>query len=213
MDNTYATIISLLPYSLTELKSGLNPNEYIINKAEGDKFGLTIIPNNVHYLINPDLLSDAKEVRQIKVPVPAIEVAQSIISDYISALLAVDPPEAAPGLIAVRGDYTDRKEVNKTFFAELMQARSCQNRWFQNLVDIADDTWSKTRSPLGISSLERFAGKSLELKRDWINPTADELLTKCPVCQSSVNPGALKCIACNHILNKKAYDEVMAGAK
>src|SRR5258708_39681538 len=115
MDNTYATIISLLPFELIESKPGLNPNEYIIKKAQGDKFGITTIPNNIYYPINPDLLADSKEVRNIKVPVPAIELAESIINDYVSALLGAQPPDAIPGLLALRGDYTDRKEIATKF--------------------------------------------------------------------------------------------------
>src|SRR6266704_2213429 len=137
MDNTFATIVSLLPFELIESKPGLNPNEYIIRKADGDKFGLTIIPNDVFYLVNPDLLADAKEVRNIKVPVPAIEIAQSIITDYISALLGAAAPDAMPGLLALRGNFTDRKTVATEYMKELMMLRSAQNQWFQNLVDIA----------------------------------------------------------------------------
>ena len=50
-----------------------------------------------------------------------------------------------------------RKEVNTKFMSEIMHARTAQNKWFQNLVDIADDAWSKTHSPAGISGIERDA--------------------------------------------------------
>lgn len=211
-DNTFATILSLLPFNLVETKPGLNPNEYYINKSENDKIGITIIPNTVHYLVNPDPLSDAKEVRHIKVPVPAIELAQSIINDYISSLLAVSPPDAVPGLIAVRGDYNDVKEASVTFIKEIMFMRNAQNNWFKNLVDIADDTWSKSKSPVGISDLQRHACRSLDYKREWLNPVPSEQLTKCPICKGTVNEGALKCVACGFIINKVEYDKVMAGA-
>lgn len=213
MDNTYATVVSLLPFNLVESKPGLNPNEFIINKAENGRIGLTIIPNNVFYLINPDPLAEAKDVRNIKVPVPAIEVAQSIINDYVNALLAVSPPDAVPGLIALSGDYTDRKEVATKFMKELMVARNTQNNWFKNLIDMADDIWSKTHSPVSISDLQRDACRMLDLKRDWLSPLPSEFIEKCPVCKNSVNPGALKCVTCQHILNKVEYDKLMLVAK
>jgi len=213
MDSTYATLISLLPFDLVEAKPGLNPNEYIIKKSEDNKIGLTIIPNNIFYLINPDPLADAKDTRNIKVPVPAIEVAQSIINDYVNALLGVNPPEAVPGLVAVSGDYTDKKEVGIKFMKEIMFARTNQNNWFRNLVDMADDSWSKTHSPISISDLQRFACRSLELKRDWLNPLPSEQVEKCPVCKNPINLGALKCVACNHILNKVEYDKLMLVTK
>lgn len=214
MDTTYSTIISLLPFDLIESKPGLHPNEYIIHKAEGDKIGLTIIPNNVFYLINPDPLADAKDVRNIQVPVKSIELAQSIIVDYSNALLGVSPPDAMPGLVAVKGDYSNRTEVSKEFIKEIMIARNAQNNWFENLVNIADDTWAKTRSPMGISDLQRSAAKLLGRKRDWINPTPAELImNSCPICKATINEGALKCVACGTILNKKAYDEAMLALK
>jgi len=213
LDSTYSTIVSLLPFTLCELKPGLNPNEYIINPARGMTPGLTIIPNDVYYLVNPDPLADAKDVRQIKVPVPSIELAQAIITDYISALLGATPPDAQPGLIACKGDFTDPKELSKVFMKELMVARVAQNRWFQNLVDIADDLWAKTRSPISISDLQREAANQLGLKRDWLSPLAPELQVKCPFCQNPINPGAIKCVTCHEILDRKEYDKLMAVAK
>ncbi len=116
-----------------------------------------------------------------------------------------------PGLIAIRGDYTDRKEVATKFITEIMSARTAQNNWFMNLVAIADDIWSKSHSPVAISDLQRSAARMLDYQRDWLNPLPSEQIEKCPVCKSAINVGALKCIACGHILDKKAYDKVLAG--
>ncbi len=212
MDTTFSTIISLLPFNLCENKPGLNPNEFTINKAEGDKFGLTVIPNHVHYLVNPDPLADAKDVRNIKVPVPAIELAQSIINDYTNALLGVVVPDAVPGLLAVKGDYIDRKEVSSKFMKELLALRIAQNNWFKNLVELADDVWSKTRSPISISDLQRDGCRMLGLKREWLSPLPSEQIEKCPFCQNPINSGAVKCITCHEILDKKKYGELV-GAK
>ena len=213
IDNTFSTIISLLPFDLCEVKPGLNPNEFTINAMEDDKIGLTIIPNNVFYLINADPLADEKNVRNVKVPIPSIELAQSIINDYISSLLGVSVPDAVPGLIAVSGNHIDKKETATRFLKEIVTFRSYQNNWFKNLVDIADDSWAKTHSPLGISDLQRSGAKSLGLKRDWINPIASELANICPICKSVINVGSLKCTVCNTVLNKIEYDKVLAGIK
>lgn len=213
MDTTYSTICSMLPYELVESKPGLNPNEFTIKKAEKGKFTLTIIPNNVFYLINPDPLSDAKDVRNIKVPVPSIEVAQSIIQDYINSLLAVQPPNAVPGLFAVAGDWKDYKEFALKHINEITFYRMAQTTWFQNLVAIADDFWSKTHSPASIGDIQRDACRELGYVRDWLNPTPSELQEKCPVCKNTVNTGALKCVSCGHIINKAEYDKLMLTTK
>lgn len=211
LDTTYTTIVSLLPYDLVESKPGLNPNEFIIKKAD-DEMGLTIIPNDVHYLINTDPLSDAKDVRLLKVPVPSMELAQSIINDYNNALLGAEP-DSQPGLFAVKGNYTDKRVIKLKFANQLIVARDCQLRWYHKLVDIADDLWSKTHSPISISDIQRTACKALGFQRDWLNATPTELQEKCPVCKNAVNNGALKCIACGHILNKIEYEKLLGIAK
>lgn len=212
MDSRCATIVSLLPYDLVEVKPGLNPRSYRIKKAIGDVFGITHILDNVFYQVNPDPLSDAKDVHLIKVPVPAIEIAQSLISDYVGALLAVDPPDAAPGLMVLVGDL-DRKDIAIEHAESLQSLYRIQNAWLSNLVMIADDTWAKTKSPIGISDLQREACRMLEYKRDWLNPLPDEILEKCPICKSAINPGALKCLHCQTILNQKEYDRIMTAMK
>jgi len=211
MDSTYATICSMLPYSLQELKPGLNPKAYFIEKAEEGSFSLTIIPNDISYNINPDPLADAKQTRFIRVPVPAIECARSIIGDYVSALLAIEPPDKLPGLFAVVGDWTDKKEFGTKHLKMVMDYRNRQNGWFKNLVDIADDTWSRTHSPVGISDIQKDACRLLGYRRDWLNPLPFEEQNKCPVCMNAINLGALKCVACGHVIDKLAYERVLAG--
>lgn len=205
-----ATIISLLPFDLVENKPGLTPNEYIVNGMKDDKPGITVFKENTFYMVNPDPLSDAKEVRFIKVPVPAFELAKSIISDYVVALLGAAPPDSVPGLIPIEGEYTI-KEAGIKFLKEIMMARKCQNRWFSNLIDIADDTWSKSKSPVGISDLQRVAVKALGYNREWLNPIPlnPDQIVKCPFCQNVINPGAIKCLSCGEILDKKKYNELV----
>jgi hypothetical protein len=120
-------------------------------------------------------------------------------------------------MMVVPGEYTDVKVVNEKFRGQLSVIRAQQNAWFKNLVDIADDTWSKIRSPLGIFDLQRTAARSLNLNREWLvelppdtPPIAPQL---CPVCKSQVNPGALKCMHCGHVINKVEYDKLVGATK
>jgi len=209
IDTTFTTIVSLLPYKLTEYKPGLNPAEYIINPQVNGTPGLTIIPNNAFYLVNTDPLADAKEVRSIKVPVPSRELADSIINDYTSGLLAVEAPDAFPGLFALKGDYDEPKLVMVKFAKEMAFFRDTQIHWFERLIAIADDTWSKSHSPIAISSLERDACRMLGYKRDWLNPIPLEVQEKCPFCQNPINSGAIKCVTCGEVLDKKKYAELV----
>lgn len=203
----------MLPYKLVENKPGLNPNEYIIPAAVQGDLSLTIIPNNIFYLVNTDPLADAKEVRVIKVPVPAQELAESIINDYTTGLLAVEQPDATPGIFPVRGNYSDKKIVTVKFAKEIEFYKQTQNRWFQRLVDIADDTWAKSNSPVGISDIQRDACRYLGYQRQWLNPLPLEVQDKCPFCTNPINKGAIKCVTCGEILDKKKYGELVGATK
>lgn len=214
IDNSYSTIVSLLPFELTENKPGVNPTEFVIRSRHKDYgFGLTTIPNDAFYLVNPDPLADAKDVRNIKVLIPSIELSQSIIADYINALLGVELPDIVPGLFAIKGNHSDHRFVKTNFSKEITFYTNAQNKWFIRLVEMADDVWSKSKSPVTISDIQREACKLLGYERDWINPLPSELQEKCPICKSAINPGALKCIACGFILNKLEYDKLVAAVK
>src|SRR6266516_6856397 len=106
-NSSYATIVSIYPRKLVEVKPGLFPSEYVIPAGNVDKPGLLMINDDIHYLMNPDPLLDGKDVRQIKIPVRAMETAQSIIMDYITALIAFESNHRQPGLFAVKGGYDD----------------------------------------------------------------------------------------------------------
>lgn len=197
-----ATIVSLLPHDLLEVKPELHPADYFIPKGTIKKPGLLIVSDDVHYLVNPDILSEDKNIQFIKVNVKAIECAQSVINDYVVALIGVEP-NATPGLFAVKGDFTDPNVVLERFTKEVVQYQQAQGRWFANLIAIADDTYSKTKSPQGISDLQRNAAKWLGLERDWLYEAKQP--TKCPYCANGILPDAIVCSTCNHVLDKTKY--------
>jgi hypothetical protein len=206
-----ATIASYLPYELGEYKPGLTPGYYVIRPGDGKlKFSTTVIPEGAYHQINPDPLAEMKDVHWVKIPVLALELAQSIIMDYSTALLAAQPPDAMPGLLAVPGEY-DEKTMATKFPHQLKATREMQTQWFRNLVEIADDTWAKTKSPLGIADLQRHAAESLEIKREWLLGPPPEEIEKCPVCMNPVLPGALKCAmpGCGYVLRPVEYAKLM----
>lgn len=213
MDNTFATVVSMLPYPLIEFKTGLYPNEYRIKAAKPGDFSLNIIPNDAYHLVDLDPMAEGKSRRVMKVPTPALELANSIVNDYVSALLAVELPDTVPGLFAVSGDFKDKDEIKKAFYDKFKFFRDAQNRWFRNLTALADDVWAKTKSPLTISDLQRSAAKALDLKRDWINPPNPEEVNKCPICMNAINEGAVKCVACGFIFDKAKYDKLVGVGK
>jgi len=206
-DHSLATIVSIYPRKLVEYKPGLFPSEFIIPYGTFDIPGLSIIGDNVHYLVNPDPLSDTRDVAQIKVPVRAFDCAQSVIMDWVNALINVEPGQQ-PGIFPVKGGFDEPSLIKIRFMKEMEQYRMYQTKWFESLVLSADEQYAHTRSPAGISDMQREACKALGLKREWLIEARIEVGMKCPFCANPINPGAIFCSFCSHVLDKKKYEEL-----
>src|SRR6266496_1776829 len=196
-DGSLATIISIFPRKLVEHKPGIQPSEYVIPAGNPERPGLLIINDNVFYLMNPDPLSDGKDVPSIRVPVRAMEMAQSIIMDYVNALISVETGKR-PGLFCVKGGYDDPILIKTRFSRELKLYNDYQMEWFKSLVLMGDEIWKGSRSLAGISDLQREACRSLRLDREWLVTTQNAELIKCRFCTSLVSNDAIVCPACHH---------------
>lgn len=206
IDLSHATVISIFPKEIKEPKPGLFPAEFIIPLGTVEKPGYLIIDDNTFYQVDPDPLSEAKEKAYIKVPVKALEVAQSIINDYVNSLIEVELGEAVPGIFAVKGDYRDSEYIKAKFKHEIAEYSRAQRRWFTNLAKSADEIWAKTRSTAGISDLQRIAAEAIGWGKEWLI-SLDEP-SKCPYCKNNIIEGALKCTTCGEILNVEQYNKL-----
>jgi hypothetical protein len=203
-DTSLATIVSIFPRRLVEVKPGLNPAEYVIPAGSVDNPSMLIIEDNVYYLMDSDPLSDSKIQSKIKVPVRPIELAQSIIMDYVSALISVESNKM-PGLFAVKGGYDDPKLVKARFHQNIQTMNEVQISWFQALVLMADEIWAKTRAPHGISDLQREACRQLHIEREWLISAKPSDMVKCKFCTMLVNSDAVICPSCRHVINPEKY--------
>jgi len=203
-DGSLATIISIFPRKLVEHKPGIQPSEYVIPAGNPERPGLLIINDNVFYLMNPDPLSDGKDVPSIRVPVRAMEMAQSIIMDYVNALISVETGKC-PGIFCVKGGFEDSDLVKVRFHKEIEIYYNFQLEWFKSLVLMGDEIWKGSRSLAGISDLQREACRSLRLDREWLVTTQNAELIKCRFCTSLVSNDAIVCPACHHVLNQEKY--------
>ena len=199
-----ATIVSLYPEQITEVKHGMFPSRYTIQAAEKDDFSILHVDDGFHYVIAVGIEDP------IRYPVSAEEIAASIINDFCSSFLATDL-DSKPGMFWVPG-HESKTVIKAKYSKELADAVKRQDNWYRNLVSMADDTWTRTRQNRAISGLQRLAAKELGVKRDWtsIVPEKDEL---CPACKVSVHPDAVICHNCKAIINPDKIKQVQfAGA-
>jgi len=195
------TVVSFLPFTLLEEKPHMLPSSFCVPAAEGDKFGILHVEEGIHYIPNP-LIDEGKPGSSIKQTTMPDEMARSIVEDYANAQVALSA-EGGPGIFWVSGRYTQKRLVEEhADLIEFYQTR--QKVWFRNLCALADADWQKNHNMLSVSDLQRMAARSLGIKADWVDMQVAET-AKCKMCQSDVNPAAVVCSFCKHILKPAEY--------
>lgn len=192
-----ATIVSIMPIQINFENPTVHPSVYSIpaNKTRAD-FQVLVITDASTYVYLDDNRGHKPS------PIPALELALSLVGDYQRASIQVSE-NAFPGLLVLDGEFT-RKQVEDDFEDRLDALRSFQENWLMKIIAEADDLWSKYRQHRVITGLARTAAQYLGFDREWIT-VVPEIEKKCPACAKNVNPTAVICANCNFILDEKKY--------
>jgi hypothetical protein len=112
-------------------------------------------------------------------------------------------------LFYVPGTHTT-ESVKKEHMPLLLHARMTQNRWFMELIRIADIMWSRSNgNPLSISDDARLACRELNISnKPWLSDIQSMELIRCIACVSLRNPQYPICQACHAIVDKKKAEEL-----
>ena len=195
-----ATVVSMLPVAISEPKPGLYPGRYnIAAVAERGDIEVLIIHEGIHFV--PQL-----EHPPYKATTPPGEIAASIVNDYLEAMLGREEG-AEPGLFWTYGEYTKPLALIE-LREDIHEASIKQNRWFVNLVRIADIEWAKNPNNHNvITALMRHAAKTLGLEKEWQIDPENLALIYCPACHGNISSKAVVCGHCGCIVQKEAYDK------
>jgi hypothetical protein len=201
-----ATVISMLPYPVDERKPGLVPGIFTMKPANKNDCELLVVERCIHavYL-------DETRPRLI-VPAPSGLVAESIVLDHKRSIQGYVPNWAEPAIEWVPGEFTNDENGKKMLAgmhgAILKDMIIKQQRWFESLVQFADDDWAKYKQHKFITRLQRDAAMTLGLEREWL--MAKEVAaaaSKCKFCFSMVHPDAIVCATCHGVLDLKTYEQ------
>lgn len=209
------TIVSVLPFILTERKPGQIPGYYEIARAPAKgTLGITHITDAWF----PELIpfADTKAPAR-RIDISAEKVADGIVNDYIGSCLAVSHDIAdmetgarrLPGLFWVHGIWSG-SDLIKREAGKVNQATINTIAWFEALVKLADDSWQKYHQHIMITDLQRNACSYLGFKdREWNVNVVEQMAAtvSCPSCFSSVNKNAIKCYNCSYILDLEKYEQ------
>jgi hypothetical protein len=202
------TIVSFLPFDVREPKPGLNPGEFFIPASDGKVPSVLVVSEGTYGIY---LDGDRGTLRA---RTPSTEVARSVFQDYISAQLAT-ADDAQPALFALPGALTS-EDVLKEFPEDVKEALARQDNWFSRLVKMADDSWNRYHQHGAITDLMRFAARSLELEKEWLNFTKQEVPQelKCPACFVTLNDAKQAiCQSCGCVTNEEAYSKLNFAGK
>ena len=199
-----STLVSTLPFKLTESKPGLNPAYYEVPAAEFGDISILVIEDGFHIFLVPGTDDRTPPMR---VTDTSSQIAKSLIDDYISANLEVDlETEAIPGMFYLDGPLT-ADIVKKAHKDKIEEAKLRTHKWFQRLITLADDDWAKYHQHKAITELQRSACNYLGLKREWNFNVVEMLANLCWACKSPVHPEALICNQCKAIINSFEYEK------
>lgn len=190
-----STVVSVLPLEIDEYKHTIQPGHFHIPAASPSSPEVLVVQPASWWR---DI---GEEMPLIEIPNGSIIIAQSIVNDYVSGMLAIDDG-AGPGLFYVPGSF-DVAGIKKSYSEELNKAIQRQKNWFKNLVDMADTDWAASNgSPKVISGLMRMAAEHLGLNdRSWMKTTLDVKKVQCIACGNLRNPDFPICGTCNRVVD------------
>jgi hypothetical protein len=208
-----STVVSILPYSISERKPGLIPPEFKIDAVKNGDFELLVVERCRH----PVYLDDTRP--RLLVPDPSDVVAESIVLDHKKSIsLGYEPGVSEPGLDWVSGEFKNDEEGRKLFkiqhAAVLTQMERLQFNWYKALIRIADDDWNKYHMHKFITDLQRTAARTLNVTtKDWMLETQiEESMGRCKFCFTTIHPQAQICFNCHGDQTKDKYSNIVASA-
>jgi hypothetical protein len=191
-----STIVSILPKMITEHKATIQPGTFEIHPGTFDNPAILVVGPSSWW----------REVDEnqplLEIPVSSIQIADSVVKDYMNGLLACNMSDQTPGLFYIPGEFTVEK-IKKEHMTLLLKAQAAQKKWFLELIRLADILWSRSNgNPLSISDDARLACKQLNIEqKPWLGDLISAELVRCVACGSLRNPQFPICSECKAIVD------------
>lgn len=197
-----STVVSFVPFDITEWKPGLFPGRFNI-KASDMKTPQLLQVGTCNHFVYLDESRGNLPVRN-----PSDIVANSIVNDYKEGQLGIEET-ALPALFWVPREITVEEVLeNKINVARVLIH---QKQWMTNIAMIADDDWRKYQKHNVISDFQRKAALLIgwtSVNHAWLGPMMTMSSKACPSCGLSYSEGLAICPSCRCILDQKKYDQL-----
>lgn len=136
----------------------------------------------------------------IEIPQSSVQVAESLIKDYLNGVFGCNMHDSMPGLFFVPGKYTLPK-LREDYSDLLGAAVRHQLNYYRTLIKYADSLWARSNgNPLAVNEEMRMAARSLGLQdREWMKETLNVDMVKCFACGEFKSPDYPICRTCHTI--------------
>lgn len=198
------TIFSIYGKTIEEKKPTISPGFFRIPSGTYDNPGLLIVGPSSWW----------KEVDEeqplLEIPHSSVQVANSIVNDYVNGLLGYGPDQK-PGLFFLHGEISPKElKSNAKYLSHLIKAKERQDNWYKALIHLADSMWARTNgNPLCIADDMRLAAKALNLTgKDWMQDFQMMETVKCIACGMPRNPAYPICPNCKMVVDKAMADKM-----
>lgn len=188
-----ATIVSIYPRDVNDVKETIQPGRFHLPAGTMKEPSITVV--------GPSSWWRDVDVDQplLEIPVSAVQIAESIITDYCNGYLAVSIGDAMPGLFYMPGEFS-LKEVKDKYSLNLAQAKLRQDKWFGTLIRLADSLWARSNgNPLVIWDEMRLAARELGRDKPWLKDFQYQEMVKCFACGALRNPEFPICSNCKNV--------------
>ncbi|MFI5420538.1 MAG: hypothetical protein ACHQ1H_06185 [Nitrososphaerales archaeon] len=196
------TVVSILPWSISEEKPGLVPPRFIIPASPDALTPICVyVGTSTHYIY----LDDARGSMPVRNPPEW--VCRAIVNDYVNAQLGVSEV-ARPGLFWLSGHVIPGAAKHD---AQYQAAIEKQNRWFVELCKIADDDWNKYHQHNVISETQRMVAQLIGYRpeqHEWMAPRTTLQSTRCPSCSNLLPENTVVCGNCKCVIDKVRFKEL-----
>ena len=196
-----STIVSVYPKTIQVEKPTIFPGSFTIPAAPRDKFSILVVGPSSWW-------KDVGENQPfLEIPTNSMEMARSIVDDFLNGLHGATSGVKSPGLFYIPGNFNELTavsyvdpETGKTFKELLDAAVERQRKWYLELVMIADSLWARTNgNPLAITDDARMAAEYLGLSKPWVKDFKAVSMVNCRACGNLRNPAFPICSVCKSI--------------
>lgn len=199
------TVVNYTPFEFREQKPSQIPQEHFIPAAmDNDRLPGILHVHPTHSRLYMPLIE-----HPFMVPVSSEALAKDLVRSLISAFILYEENVAEPAIFVLPGFHAAR-EVKAKFPNEVEAAFTRQNLWKIRMVKEADDSWQKFRQHRAITDLQRWAAKTLGMKKEWSEVSASTPLEldPCKFCGHPTLKGIAVCPNCKNVLDTNLFKQL-----